>query len=121
MGLDNYFTFQCGPNETAPVVSLPRPIKLWGGMMSGGEDCSSFRGKVYAPAVEKLTGFDLYADEITPVDCQVLGSKLRMATSWVDPEMIVDPHFELKAQELRDLGDVFSAYGDAGFSCVSWY
>ena len=48
-------------------------------------------------------------------------SKLRMATSWVDPEMIVDPHFELKAQELRDLGDVFSAYGDAGFSCVSWY
>lgn len=121
MGLDNYFTFQCAPNQTAPEVKLPRPIKLWGGMMSGDEDCSSFRGKVYAPIVEKLTGFDLYDDEITPNQCQVLGSKLRMATSWVDPEMIIDPQFELKAQELRDLGDVFSAYGEAGFSCVSWY
>lgn len=122
MGLDNYFTFRCAPSQTAPTVTLPRPIKLYTGMLSnGGESCAAFRGKIYAAIVEDLTGFDLYADEIDASGCRELGEALRKAISEINDDTVVDLDWELKAHDLRDLGDVFTAYGEAGFSCVSWY
>lgn len=119
MGLDNYFTFRCSPGETAPAVEIE--ASLYGGMLSFSEDCSAFRGKIYAPVVEQLTEFDLYAYEIEPSDCIQLGEQLLDATKHKSGDDIVCEKWELTTNEVRDLGRVFKAYGDAGYSCTSWY
>lgn len=121
MGLDNYFTFRCSPGETAPPVEIKTGTTLYGGMLSSSDDCSAFRGKLYAPIVEELTEFDLYAYEIEPCDCIRLGEQLLYATKDKLGSDTICARTELTINEVRDLGHVFIAYGDAGYSCTSWY
>lgn len=121
MGLDNYFYFKCSPGETAPLPDIEDGITLFQGMLSSGDNCSAFRGKVYAPAVEQLTEFDLYADSIKPNECVALGIHLLDATHKNNEDDVICEQWELNVSHIRDLARVFITYGEAGFCCESWY
>lgn len=72
MGLDSYAVLPEPEDEEGYTIYPAAPddafagIHLCGGMFSGGQGSSSFRGKVYADAIERATGVSLYQEYIPP-------------------------------------------------------
>lgn len=111
MGLDNYWRLG---EENASVEG---EFKICGGMMSGhGND--SFRGKVYSPIVEGLTGVSLYRDEIPNEEINVMGFRMA-AASFKDAAEL--SHYELGEEEWADFMAMWIAHAEAGHSLIAWY
>jgi len=115
MGLDNFFVKMCGPGETADPVHFDPPLALCGGMFSGGN--GSFRGKVYADFVGKVSGLDLYADQSDP---GALVEAADAIAAWLQDNPM-DESDRLDRREVFDLERAFRAYGNAGYLLISWY
>jgi hypothetical protein len=114
MGLDNFFVKMCGPGETAEPLRFDPPLALCGGMLSGGD--GSFRGKVYADFVGRVSGLDLYADQNLP---GALVEAADAIAAWLKD--IPMDESDRDRREVSDLERAFRAYGNAGYWLISWY
>jgi len=115
MGLDNYFVKLCGPGETAEPLRFDPPLALCVGMLSGGD--GSFRGKVYADFVGKVSGLDLYADQNSS---GALVEAADAIAAWLKDNPM-DESDRPDRREVSDLERAFRAYGNAGYCLISWY
>lgn len=115
MGLDSFWVMP-GETDEHPVehpVFVPL-LRLCGGMFSE-HGRQSFRGKVYSPIIERLTGVSLYQDEIPNGIIQEIADKLDAADS---SDM---GGYGLDQDEFLDLQRMFRTYADAGATLRGWW
>ena len=94
-------------------------LKLCGGIYSGAE--SSFRGKVYAEAVERVSGVNLYQEWIPPETVLAMAK----AFEGCDPEAVErdlagEPR-ETTASEIGDLRKFFGICAERGLGLIGWW
>lgn len=121
MGLDTFFRFITAPGETAPTIDLT--VKhLCGGMFSGENDGSSFRGKVYSDIVEEATGgkHTLYEELTSPEIVCNIADALAIYLS-KNPDRKEFGEYERPREEIMELQQVFHAYGNASAVMVGWW
>jgi len=121
MGLDTFFRFMTAPGETAPKLDLT--VKhLCGGMFSGDNDGSSFRGKVYDDIVQEATGggYTLYEEITSPEIVRNIAEALATYLS-KNPDQTEFGEYERPREEIVELQKVFDAYGNASAIMVGWW
>lgn len=128
MGLDSYF----GKNtldaegkhywldfEELGIVG-PK-VRLCGGMFSGNGSDGSFRGKVYADIVEKISGESLYDDNI---NIAKVAEDLRFYCDQhkkTRGDKIVNADWDIRLSEVRDLATLFEFARDNHLDYHAWY
>lgn len=121
MGLDTFFRFMTAPGETAPKLDLT--VKhLCGGMFSGDNDGSSFRGKVYDDIVQEATGggHTLYEELTSPEIVRSIAKDLQDLLD-ADPDRKAFGQYGCSREEIVELQKVFDAYGNASAIMVGWW
>lgn len=121
MGLDTY----AAPSPESELTEDDKSafaaadLQLCGGFHSG--DAGSFRGKVYADVVERVTGVSLYQEWIPPETVRAMAASFAHS----DPESVArDMAGELHAptaHEIRSLGNFFGVCADRGLGLVGWW
>lgn len=106
MGLDTfaYRKVTVAGSEAADRFS---GINLCGGMFSGNGAQGSFRGKMYASAVQEFLGLDLYQHDITPRELRIWYHSLTIGQ--------VDDLRESLGDEADDLMRFFKVCVDNGY------
>lgn len=116
MGLDSFFRMSCAPGECAPSIRIyPRP-NLVGGVLSGDGNDGSFRGKVYAEDIERISGISLYQEHMCNEDVLNIADALE---AW-----LLEPDVEglrVPLHDIKDLARVFRAYGNSGYYLMGWW
>jgi hypothetical protein len=121
VGLDTYAArTQRGSLTRADLEAFEEAeIELCGGIHSGGWD--SFRGKVYDPVVEHVTGVSLYADWIPPETVR----RMARAFERCDPERVARETEQLVYQaspaEIVGLRKFFEICAERGLGLVGWW
>lgn len=120
MGLDSYFRFFAAPGETAPTVDMK--VNLVGGMFSGHDNGSSFRGKVYDSIVTEATGGEhsLYHEIQSPGTVREIGHALIHFLD-TQPDRQTFGDYETPREQVLDLARVFRHYGDLNFGLMGWW
>lgn len=120
MGLDSYFRFYAAPGETAPDPKLT--VELCGGMFSGTNNGSSFRGKVYDDIVSVATDGEhsLYETEQGPSNVTAIGEALRAYLN-DNPDQEEFGDYQRPRKEIEDLALCFETYGELGFGLLGWW
>jgi hypothetical protein len=121
MGLDTFFRFMTAPGDTAPKLDLT--VKhLCGGMFSGDNDGSSFRGKVYDDIVEEATGggHTLYEELTSPEIVRKIADALAIYLN-ENPDRKVFGQYGCNREEIVELQKVFDVYGNASAIMVGWW
>lgn len=111
MGLDNFWEMP----EGKPCLKFDPPLSLCGGMFSDHGE-GSFRGKVYNGFVEDMTGYSLYADELSNTAIKEIAAALE--------KVAANDHLEdygLTEEEVADLVRMFQEYAKAGATLTAWY
>lgn len=94
-------------------------VQLCGGIWSG--DARSFRGKVYADAVERVTGVSLYQEWIPPETVRTMAE----AFARCDPEAVAralaDEVHSPTVSEVRSLGTFFRVCAERGLGLTGWW
>jgi hypothetical protein len=94
-------------------------VELCGGIWSG--DARSFRGKVYADAVERVSGVSLYQEWIPPETVREMADAFaRCDPEAVAREMSGDVHAPT-AGEVSSLGTFFRVCADRGLGLTGWW
>lgn len=120
MGLDTYAApFPDGELSEEDLKAFGgADLQLCGGFSSG--DPGSFRGKVYATVVGRVSGVSLYREWIPPEMVREMAS----AFAHCDPEAVArDMAGEVSAttaSEIRSLGRFLSICVDRGLGLVGW-
>lgn len=109
MGLDTYAVIPSS-DSVAPNEKF-KGINLCGGLMSGGNGSSSFRGKVYASIVKEITDVDLYQEKIDNVTVGIMAEKLEAAAR---------TSFSYST-EVRHLAKWFRVAADEGYDIYGWW
>ncbi len=121
MGLDTYAAG--APDQTTLPDEDERAfeeagLELCGGMHSG--DGGSFRGKVYAGAVEYVTGVSLYELWIPPERVREMAAAFeRCDPDQVEAELAGE-YGETTRFEIRELGRFLHVCADHGLGLVGW-
>lgn len=131
MGLDSFFKMPKNPDEEVKQYNLPEFAEpypsLCGGMFSGDGTDGSFRGKVYNPFIEELTGVSLYEEEINNETLREMVAKFEelfdsgKALDYLKEFNEKSNWWELKENELFDLYRVFKAFTDVGAHLYGWW
>lgn len=120
MGLDSYFRFYAAPGETAPTANIQ--VSLCGGMMSGADNGSSFRGKVYDDIVSVASdgAYTLYEEEQGPTTVSAIGEALQAYLD-ANPDVQEFGDYQRPRKEVEDLALAFKTYGNLGFGLMGWW
>jgi hypothetical protein len=94
-------------------------IDLCGGIYSDG--MVSFRGKVYADAIDLVSGVNIYEQWIPPEEVRAIADAFDRS----DPEDVerrtADDHYSVTSSEVRQLTDFFDICRDRGLGLVGWW
>lgn len=121
MGLDTYAAPSPGGelDEDDKSAFVTAQVQLCGGFHSG--DGGSFRGKVYADVVERVTGVSLYQEWIPPETVRAMAACFTRS----DPDSLAremtDESNAVTANEIRSLGNFFGVCADRGLGLVGWW
>ncbi len=114
MGLDSYW--RNPETDEILLLDFDPPLRLVGGMFSEYGN-GSFRGKVYAPLLEAVTGVSLYQQRISNHVIREMADVLDRTP--FDPKFQIE--YGVSEQEYRDLQRMFRAYADAGAVLDGWW
>jgi len=93
-------------------------ISLCGGVLSGGGNDGSFRGKVYSELIHEITGQSLYADWLPPETVKEMYDSLMEC----DPEEPADWDYHRNtARAVLELRKFFKVCVDRGLGLVGWW
>jgi hypothetical protein len=94
-------------------------VQLCGGIWSG--DARSFRGKVYADVVERVTGVSLYEEWIPPETVRTMAEAFsRCDADAVAGELAGEVHAPT-AEEVRSLAVFFRVCAERGLGLTGWW
>lgn len=114
MGLDCFWEMPEGKEHP----NFEPPLKLCGGMFSG-HGSESFRGKVYAEFIEKISGINLYKD-LNNEQVREIAEVLEIKEV-VRKNMIYLWEGDQNSKVVNDLRRMFREYADAGATLRSWW
>jgi len=125
MGLDIYALHGSEEHLTEEETSsfAEAGINLCGGMMSGNGNNGSFRGKVYAEAVEEITSESLYEEWLPPETVATMTQALMerfdelVALMWVEE----DAPSERQQEEAESLVRFFQVCRKHGLGLHGWW
>lgn len=117
MGLDSFWVM---PEGKETIVFSPS-LQVCGGMFSNAK-MGSFRGKIYAELIQKISGISLYQDKISNEDILHISNRLEETVKSGEMEDAVkSTYYDLNKQEIKDLCRMFKKFGQAGASLInSW-
>ena len=95
-------------------------IELCGGMWSGGDGASSFRGKVYIDVVDRVAGVWLTREWIPPDEVRDIAAAFERC----DPERLADESagdaYPVTGFEVEELRRFFRLCADRGLGLIGW-
>ena len=115
-------------SEGKPVVKGKHfaGIVLCGGMLSGNGAGGSFRGKVYADYIERVTGISLYQEEMSLDDVGVIAYKLEKVIMEAEKDGlantdIVDHEWDTTYEDVVNLQKWFQVCSDYAYHVSGWW
>jgi hypothetical protein len=123
MGLDTYASRSPGDIKLTAEDRLAfeqAAIELCGGIMSG-DGGSSFRGKVYLDAVDRVADASLGAEWIPPEEVRDIAAAFERC----DPARVVadskDDRYPVSEVEVRELRRFFRLCAERGLGLIGWW
>jgi hypothetical protein len=115
MGLDSFW------QETEPSAPKLENVSLCGGMFSV-VDGDSFRGKVYANLIERVTGVSLYQQRIENAQVQEMAQKLREFLNEHQDRLVYDECQRcFGPDEVKNLVLMFEHHAQYGSVLLGWW
>ena len=121
MGLDTYATRDSDDlklNKEDRKAFEAANIELCGGILSGGGNDGSFRGKVYVTMIMDITGESLFQEWIPPETVRKMYESLMAC----DPQQAFEEHnwYDCSPVDILELRKFFKVCSERGLGLINW-